>query len=181
MRDAGKTMTDYTEAVVTYDNTRRSDDTIIELMARRGVFAHGARVLDFGCGTGNYLEKLSERYECELFGLEPSEGMRGKARAIANEKARYPDIDEIAQRASEAALSLELVEVKDKAGPHFVDGYFLRMAEEKNYSMFRMLAGDEYKAGLESMRTDKGRSFVSSGAGESLVWLMKGGQDGPRD
>jgi SAM-dependent methyltransferase len=72
-------MIDYDSASATYDNTRRPDDRTIELMATRCSFAKGSRVLDFGCGTGSYLARLSELYDCELFGLEPSEEMRQKA------------------------------------------------------------------------------------------------------
>jgi len=77
-------MIDYSEASGTYDNTRHFDDSVIAIMARRDAFAaRGAgaeaqrpRVLDFGCGTGNYLAELSRRFDCELFGLEFSDAMR---------------------------------------------------------------------------------------------------------
>jgi SAM-dependent methyltransferase len=74
-------MIDYAKASVTYDNSRRPDDDVIELMGRRGVFERDRRVLDFGCGTGNYIAEISARSECEIFGLEPSDGMREKANA----------------------------------------------------------------------------------------------------
>jgi SAM-dependent methyltransferase len=74
-------MIDYSLAAVTYDNTRRFDAAAIELMERRGAFASGSRVLDFGCGTGNYIAEIAARFDCELFGLEPSLEMQEKARA----------------------------------------------------------------------------------------------------
>ncbi len=98
-------MIDYDEASSTYDNTRGVDGAVIDLMARRGALGAalsdtaaapeisedepaphhprpaGPRVLDFGCGTGNYLRAIRSRFRCELFGLEPSVEMR--ARAVA--------------------------------------------------------------------------------------------------
>jgi SAM-dependent methyltransferase len=242
-------MIDYAKASVTYDNSRRPDDDVIELMGRRGVFERDRRVLDFGCGTGNYIAEISARSECEIFGLEPSDGMREKANAKnpgvriekgdhsripfesehfdfiymtdvihhvcdlnllfeslfsklkrgalacivtesweqiearwyncyfpslpANEKARYPDIAEIAQCARMAGFGLLSVDVKDNAGLHIIDDAFLRMVGEKNYSMFRMLSEAEYESGYAAMRRDTGKSFSSPGAGESLIWLEK--------
>jgi SAM-dependent methyltransferase len=244
-------MIDYGEASATYDDTRDADDAIIELMARRGVFAPGSRVLDFGCGTGSYLRAISGRFGCALLGLEPSDGMRAKAVAknpglriekgdhsslpfeagsldfvymtdvihhvsdldllfegiyarlapgglvcvateswpqidarwynayfpslASNEKARYPEVGEIARRAGMAGLGSAGDDAEENPGPHVVDEAFLRMVGERNYSMFRLLAEDEYETGLGAMRADRGRTFLSPGAGQTLVWLSKGG------
>jgi SAM-dependent methyltransferase len=244
-------MIDYSKASKTYDNTRSVDDSLIDLMAERFDFAAGRRVLDFGCGTGNYLARLSARFECELLGLEPSEAMRERARAknpglrieegdhgripfeddsldlvymtdvihhvsdldllfeslflelkdgglvciateswsqiearwynayfpslAGNEKARYPELEAIERRAEAAGLSCVAVDIAENTGPHRIDGAFIRMAEEKNYSMFRLLGEGEFEAGYSAMRRDEGRSFASPGAGTSLLWLEKGG------
>jgi SAM-dependent methyltransferase len=74
-------MIDYSRASVTCDNTRRSDAAVIELMERRGAFARGSRVPDFGCGTGNYIAEMAARSDCEVVGLEPSLEVREKAKA----------------------------------------------------------------------------------------------------
>jgi SAM-dependent methyltransferase len=92
----------------------------------------------------------------------------------ASEKARYPDIIEIARRASMAGLGPARGEVEPNPGPHRLDEAFLRMVAERNYSMFRLLDEGEYRAGLAAMRSDLGRSFPSPGAGQTLVWLSKG-------
>jgi ubiquinone/menaquinone biosynthesis C-methylase UbiE len=70
---------DYNKASKTFDNTRAADDEIIEIMANNNVFIENHNILDFGCGTGNYLLKISQKYKCNYYGLEPSEGMRKKA------------------------------------------------------------------------------------------------------
>jgi SAM-dependent methyltransferase len=240
-------MIDYSRASLTYDNTRSCDAAAIELMERRGAFAGGSRVLDFGCGTGNYIAEIAERFDCELFGLEPCLEMREKARAknpgarieggdhcsmpfekgsfdfiymtdvihhvpdldllfetlysrlrpggrvcvltesrkqierrwynayfpslADNEKLRYPGIASISERAKMAGFGLLSVDLRENPGPHLIDEHFLRMVEEKNYSMFRMLSVAEYEAGYKAMRRDLGKSYASPGAGESLVWL----------
>ena len=69
-------MTDYAEAALTYDNTRTHDDGVIDLFARKFDFRSGIPFLDFGCGTGSYLSRICDRYGCEGFGTEPSDGMR---------------------------------------------------------------------------------------------------------
>lgn len=51
----------------------------MKLCPKKGVFEKDKNILDFGCGTGNYLYKISQKYECNCFGLEPSVGMRQKA------------------------------------------------------------------------------------------------------
>jgi ubiquinone/menaquinone biosynthesis C-methylase UbiE len=72
-------MIDYTKASKTYDNTRNSDDMVIEIMCKKGTFGKNKNILDYGCGTGNYLHKISQKYECNCYGLEPSFGMRQEA------------------------------------------------------------------------------------------------------
>jgi SAM-dependent methyltransferase len=253
---------DYAKASATYDDTRRSDAWIIGLMKARGAFSARAaagsaasarrpRVLDFGCGTGNYLRDLSASVDCELFGLEPSEAMREKARAknpalriekgdhasfpyddgffdfifmtdvvhhvpdldllfetlyaklapggklcvvtesheqidarwynayfpslARNERSRYPDVGELELRAAMAGLASLGADVYDHPGPHVVDEAFLLMVAEKNYSMFRLLGEDEHENGYEAMLKDSGRTFLSPGAGETLLWLSKRG------
>jgi SAM-dependent methyltransferase len=250
---------DYAVASSTYDNTRNASSPVVELMAARGAFARRgsgpgarkARVLDFGCGTGNYLAELSRLFDCELFGLEPSEAMAEKARAknpgivvekgdhaslpfsegffdfiymtdvvhhvpdldllfenlhaklapgglvcivteshvqiearwynayfpslAGNEKSRYPDIAELELRASMAGFISAEAEVEPHPGPQVLDEAFLRMVGEKNYSMFRLLGEAEYEGGYTAMKRDAGRSFLSPGAGETLLWLKKGG------
>jgi ubiquinone/menaquinone biosynthesis C-methylase UbiE len=61
---------DYTTASKTYDNTRDSDDEIEEIMSQNGVFQEKKKILDFGCGTGNYLLKISQKYKCICYGLD---------------------------------------------------------------------------------------------------------------
>jgi SAM-dependent methyltransferase len=69
-------MTNYSEASLTYDNTRFSDEKVVDLLARKFDFRSGVPFLDFGCGTGNYLADICARFGAEGYGTEPSDSMR---------------------------------------------------------------------------------------------------------
>ena len=69
-------MIDYNEASKTYDNTRSYSDVLIDHFASKVLLMKETVVLDFGCGTGNYLNRIQERFGCRCCGVEPSEGMR---------------------------------------------------------------------------------------------------------
>lgn len=71
-------MINYDAASATYDNTRSSDERVILEFAKK-VDLSRCRVLDFGCGTGNYLRLIREMEGCVGSGVEPSSGMREKA------------------------------------------------------------------------------------------------------
>ena len=70
---------DYNKASQTYDSTRHSDERILKRWQDHIPFTQTTRVLDFGCGTGNYLQQLHDRFGVRCFGVEPSAGMRQQA------------------------------------------------------------------------------------------------------
>jgi ubiquinone/menaquinone biosynthesis C-methylase UbiE len=72
---------DYNTASRSYDNTRSASDRVIDLFHQTVVFSDNTTVLDFGCGTGNYLDSIARTYGCKCHGAEPSAGMRDKAKA----------------------------------------------------------------------------------------------------
>jgi ubiquinone/menaquinone biosynthesis C-methylase UbiE len=72
-------MIDYTAAAETYDNTRTHSDEVIDRFCARASLAASVSVLDFGCGTGNYLSRIYRRFGCRCYGVEPSDAMRSKA------------------------------------------------------------------------------------------------------
>lgn len=67
---------DYDQASKTYDNTRTFSGLILESFSEQVSLLAGTNVLDFGCGTGNYLNEIYMRFGCRCFGVEPSERMR---------------------------------------------------------------------------------------------------------
>ena len=76
-------MTDYDEASITYNNSRVPDPKLVELFAVKVHISRSTSLLDFGCGTGNYLSLIKELYDCKCHGVEPSDGMR----TVANKKS----------------------------------------------------------------------------------------------
>ncbi|MCP4160437.1 MAG: class I SAM-dependent methyltransferase [Deltaproteobacteria bacterium] len=68
-------MIDYNTAAKTYDNSRAGYRTTIDEFANK-IDLNNRNILDFGCGTGNYLRILSDSFNSSLYGVEPSEGMR---------------------------------------------------------------------------------------------------------
>jgi len=242
-------MIDYTKASKTYDNTRDSSDLILNIMNNKGVFEKNNNILDFGCGTGNYLKRISEKFICSCYGIEPSSGMREKAieknpnltivegnheklpfknsffdfiymtdvihhvsdlnslfnnlykklnqnglvcivteswtqienrwynkyfpTLSKNEKNRYPDIEKIIGHAVENRLKFDSLEIKKNPKENEITEHFIRLVEEKKYSMFRILDAYEYKNGLNNLKKDKGKIIITNDAGESLIWLKK--------
>jgi ubiquinone/menaquinone biosynthesis C-methylase UbiE len=242
-------MIDYTKASITYDNTRNSDDLIIGIMHKKGIFEKDKNILDYGCGTGNYLYKISQNYNCMCYGLEPSVGMREKAREKnqkltivdgnhenipfennffdcifmtdvihhvpdldilfknllkkikqnglicivteswkqienrwynqyfpsldGNEKNRYPDIEKIVNCAEENGFVFDTLEIKKNPEENRIGEVFIKMVEQKNYSMFRILEPNEYENGLKRLKQDIGKTIITKDAGESIIWLKK--------
>jgi ubiquinone/menaquinone biosynthesis C-methylase UbiE len=239
---------DYTAAAETYDHTRTHSDDVIDRFCAIVPLDASVSVLDFGCGTGNYLARIHQRFGCRCSGVEPSDGMRARAcaksadlkiekgdhRAIpfadaafhfaymtdvihhvpalsplfrellrvlkpagrlcivteshaqiegrfynryfpslaANEKRRYPDIGEIAARAEEAGFSV-VAEEDLPASPRQVTAEFIRNVAEKNWSMFRLLAMEEFERGLQTLGDDLDRTFAAPTAGDTFLWLRK--------
>ena len=72
-------MINYNIASRTYDHSRRHSDRIINQFAGRIPITPATAILDFGCGTGNYLDRLQRAHGARCCGVEPSEGMRARA------------------------------------------------------------------------------------------------------
>jgi len=71
---------DYNILAQDYDLTRTANLNIINRFAAE-LPLDGKVILDFGCGTGNFLYALQKLTTAEVYGAEPSEGMRKKALA----------------------------------------------------------------------------------------------------
>lgn len=72
-------MIDYNVASKTYDNTRSHSEQRIQHFASKVNFDRETVLLDYGCGTGNYLHEIQKRFGCRCCGVEPSDGMRAAA------------------------------------------------------------------------------------------------------
>jgi len=66
----------YDDLANTYEETREIEPIVYALLCHFLKIEKGNVILEFGCGTGNYLKKLISDYEISPYGLEPSESMR---------------------------------------------------------------------------------------------------------
>lgn len=85
-------MVNYDEVAGSYAKHRGAVGSVVRLLVEEGGIASGSRVLDVGCGTGNYIGALREETGCPSWGIDPSEEMLTRAkerfRGIAFELAR---------------------------------------------------------------------------------------------
>lgn len=72
---------DYNEISHIYDNVRIEEREIIDLFLEELKATDKTRILDFGCGTGNYANTINKHSVAQVYGVEPSDGMREKAKA----------------------------------------------------------------------------------------------------
>lgn len=73
----------YNEISKIYDEVREGDVILINHFLQELPPDDLLRVLDIGCGTGNYtdlFQKVTQAKHYQVYGIEPSEGMIGKAR-----------------------------------------------------------------------------------------------------
>lgn len=72
---------DYNKISKKYDDVRSADLKLINLFSEEVEISEKSKILDFGCGTGNYADKLQRVTGAKIYGVEPSDGMRDKASA----------------------------------------------------------------------------------------------------
>ena len=70
----------YNEISKIYDDVRISDLALIQRLIQALPSRPDLRVLDIGCGTGNYTDLFQKLTQIEVYGVEPSAGMLEKAR-----------------------------------------------------------------------------------------------------
>jgi len=72
---------DYDKISGTYDQVRKENRDVLEIFIRELNITGRTRILDFGCGTGNYADALQKLTHAQVYGVDPSDGMREKAMA----------------------------------------------------------------------------------------------------
>ncbi len=77
---------DYNELAEEYGKYRTSDAAVLAALVRGSFISSASRVLEIGCGAGNYIAELQKRVGCECFGVDPAEGM------IAQAKKRHAQV-----------------------------------------------------------------------------------------
>lgn len=59
-----------------YDSLRKADKDLIDILIKKCDIKKNAKILDFGCGTGNYIKEFQEQGFKNISGLDTSEKMR---------------------------------------------------------------------------------------------------------
>lgn len=72
---------DYNEVCKIYDDVRYSDIEVINSFFEEVTVNAETKILDIGCGTGNYANTIQNLTKSRVYGLEPSQGMIEKAKA----------------------------------------------------------------------------------------------------
>lgn len=71
----------YDQAADEYAAHRQIHAGVFRELCERGQVGPASVVLEVGCGTGNYISALAERFSCTAYGIDPSAGMLTHARA----------------------------------------------------------------------------------------------------
>ena len=74
-----KMTTYYQEIAPDYARHRRVHPEVFRHLIMNGHVQGDSRVLEIGCGTGNYIRSLCESVGCRGWGIDPSEQMLGQA------------------------------------------------------------------------------------------------------
>ena len=237
---------DYNVLADKYDLTRTANISIINLFARE-IQLDGKTILDFGCGTGNFTYALKKLTNAEIYGVEPSDGMREKALAKGNllvkkgnhvlipfddaffdfiymtdvvhhvpdlkmmfsefkrvlkpggcicilteshkqletrfwvkyfpttvdvEKKRYPDIPDIISAAEGVGLYQYKIVTTDADSNFTITEDFMRLVENKGYSMFHLIEEADYQKGLVALKTDfENKTVLHNNHDQTLLWI----------
>lgn len=71
---------DYNEICKVYDDVREADFEAVKFLVNKGKLDEESKVLEIGCGTGNYLKLIHGLTNAEVWGVDQSAGMLDKAR-----------------------------------------------------------------------------------------------------
>jgi ubiquinone/menaquinone biosynthesis C-methylase UbiE len=74
-------MIDYNLLSAEYARHRQVHPEVLKGLLTGAALARTARVLEVGCGTGNYITAISNYAGCEAWGIDPSDQMLAHARA----------------------------------------------------------------------------------------------------
>lgn len=112
-------MIDYNEIAEEYARHRQIHPGVFRNIVEKGQVKSGSRVLDTGCGTGNYLVALEKQTGCRGYGIDPSEEMLARARprsSIIEFKVGKAERLEFADTSFDLVMSTDVIHhVRDRA------------------------------------------------------------------
>ncbi len=95
----------YQEIAPDYARHRRVHPEVLRQLITIGPIHRESRVIEIGCGTGNYICALRESAHCHCWGIDPSEQM------LAQAVGRSPSVQFIGGRAESLAFPAEFFDV----------------------------------------------------------------------
>ncbi len=75
---------DYDQSADEFARHRRVHPEVLDQLISSGFIGPDTRLLDVGCGTGNYAATLTAATNCRISGVDPSERMLDRARPAAS-------------------------------------------------------------------------------------------------
>jgi ubiquinone/menaquinone biosynthesis C-methylase UbiE len=84
MAEQTESRLDYDKRATEFARHRKLHPEVFRVLLASGLFSEETRVLDVGCGTGNYAAALTAATKCRIFGVDPSERMLDWARGAAS-------------------------------------------------------------------------------------------------
>jgi ubiquinone/menaquinone biosynthesis C-methylase UbiE len=96
----------YDRSAAKYAAHRQIHSGVFDALCQRERLDANARVLEVGCGTGNYVSALAARYGCRAYGLDPSGGMLARAGTLLE---RVAWLQGSAERLGFGGATLDLV------------------------------------------------------------------------
>jgi ubiquinone/menaquinone biosynthesis C-methylase UbiE len=79
---------DYDKIASDYARFRQVHPEVLKGLLTEGCLKASSRVLEVGCGTGNYIGAIAKQLGCRSYGIDPSEKMLSEARRKTGVKVR---------------------------------------------------------------------------------------------
>jgi len=93
---------------------------------------------------------------------------------VAAEKERYPDIPDIVSSAGQCGLFVDEIVNTDSERTFTISPDFVKLVENKGFSMFRLIGDDDFADGLNRLKEDyKNNIEIKTNHGETFLWLKK--------
>lgn len=119
-------MLNYNRLAADYVRNRQINPDVLQALISTGCVDTQSRVLEVGCGTGNYIFALSSSTGCDGWGIEPSSEMVSRARAHAPsvrlEQARAEQIG-LAANVFDLVFSVDVIHHVTDCAAYFQEAY----------------------------------------------------------
>lgn len=117
---------DYDEIALQYARNRKLHPEVLRELLSTGNVGDGERVLEVGCGTGNYILAFESALSCSCWGIDPSRQMLRKAEARS--KSVYFQVGEagaegLQSNAFTFVFSVDLIHHLSRVEDYFLEAY----------------------------------------------------------